>query len=329
MMKDTLRKVLMPYGPSGNEVPIAKALAELVKPYVDEIRTDAMGNLIATKRGKGGKRILFSAHMDSIGLIVVDADKEGFLRVGNIGGTSPMIYTARAVVFANGLSGVTNIEPLKGEKPELSKLYIDIGAKTREEALEKAPVGSVAVIPFAMTEMGDQLAAPFMDDRAACAVLVELLAALGETKNEVVAVFSVQEEVGCRGATAATYAIEPDIGVALDVTGTGDTPKSDPMAVKVGSGPAVKVKDSYSISTPFVRDGLIAAAGKAGVPFQYEVLLYGGTDAGSMLTSRAGVPAATLSIPCRYVHSPVETVSLRDMEQCVALLKAYVEEVVE
>ena len=129
-----------------------------------------------------------------------------------------------------------------------------------------------------------------------------------------------------KAAVEAAFALEPDVGVAIDVTVAGGTPKADPpMPVYVGKGPAVKIKDSGSISTPVVRDALIAAARRAGVPFQYEVLPYGGTDASAIVTTRGGIPAGTLSIPCLYVHSPVETVSLRDMEQSVALLKAYVE----
>lgn len=329
MMKDTLISMLKPFGPSGSEGPIAAAVAEMVRPYVDEVRTDTMGNLIAVKRGPG-KRIMFSAHMDQIGYIVLDADKEGFLRVSNIGGVHAGDAAYRHIDFAGGVTGIVCAEPLKGEPASMGKLYVDIGADNREKALEMVPVGTAGVVRFQVTEMGDLIAAPYMDDRAACAVLAELLFALDkQQKNEIVAVFSVQEEVGCRGAQVAAYAIEPDIGVALDVTAAGDTPKCAPLAMKVGKGPAVKFKDANSIATPVVRDGLIAAAKKAGVPYQHEVLPFGGTDAGPIMTSRGGVPAGTLSITCRYVHSPVETVSLSDMENAVKLLKAYVEDIVD
>jgi endoglucanase len=137
-------------------------------------------------------------------------------------------------------------------------------------------------------------------------------------------VFSAQEEVGTRGAQTAAAAENPDIGIAVDVTATGDTPGAEPrMAVKLGAGPAVKIMDRHSISTPSVRDGLIAAAKAAGVPYQREVLTFGGTDAGAIQRTLGGIPAGTLSIPCRYVHTPVETVSLRDMEQSATLLAEY------
>ena len=329
MMKNTLLSLLQPFGPSGNEGPIAAAIAEMIKPYVDDIRTDTMGNLIAVKHGPG-KRIMFSAHMDQIGYIVLDADKDGFLRVSNVGGIYPDHAGFRHVVFANGVIGVIASEPSTSDKTGLRKLFIDVGAKGRDDALALVPVGTMAVVAYQATEMNGLVAAPYMDDRAACAVLAELLMALKNPKNEIVAVFSTQEEVGCRGAATAAYSVEPDFGMAIDVTPAGDTPMCDPpLPVKVGNGPAVKVKDGYSISTPLVRDGLVAAAKQANVTFQYEVLPYGGTDAGAIMVSRGGVPSGTLSIPCRYVHSPVETVSIADMEACVTVLKTWAEEIVK
>ena len=328
MMKDTLKAVLEPFGPSGNEGPIFDVISGLIKPYVDDIRTDALGNLIATKRGNG-KRIMFSAHMDTIGYIVVDADKDGFLRITNVGGINPGSVSGRHVRFANGVGGVTYAETAPDGKATMAKCYIDVGASSREEALELVPVGTMASVCYQFTDMGDRVAAPYMDDRAACAILVELLMALGKTDNEVVAVFSTQEEVGCRGAGVAAYSIEPDIGVAIDVTGAGDVPGVDAMAMKVGAGPCVKVMDRGSISTPLVRDGLVAAARHASVPFQYEVLPFGGTDASSIMPSRGGVPSGTLSVTTRYVHSPSELLSISDMENSVKLLKAYVEAIVK
>jgi len=324
MMKDTLLSMLQPFGPSGSEAGIAEVIRSLISDCADEISTDAMGNLYALRRGQeGGKRILFTAHMDSIGYIVCDATKEGFLRVGTVGGINPAQAAGRHLIFANGVQGVISAEP--AEKIDVTRLFVDIGTFSREEALEKVPVGTMAAICFQLTEMGDLVAAPYMDDRCACAVLAELLKVLKETKNEVICCFTVQEEVGLRGATTAAYRTQPDYGVAVDVTRTGDTPGATPMAVSVGKGPAVKVKDSSSISTPVVRDGLVNAAKIAGVPFQYEVLLAGGTDAGAIQISRGGVPAGTLSIPCRYIHSPVETVSISDLENAVTLLKSFAE----
>lgn len=327
MMKETLFETLRPFGPSGSEDAVRAALAEMARPYADEIFADALGNLICARHGApGGKRVMLSAHMDTIGMMVVAAEKEGFLRVTNIGGIRAAEAAGREVVFANGKKGVVCAQPLGEDKPAMNKLFVDVGAQSAEEALEIAPIGSVCALPFRVVEMGECVSGPYMDNRSACAVLVELLRALGKTKDEIFFVFSAQEEVGARGAQAAAYALSPDIGIAVDVTMAGGTPKADPpLAVRLGKGPAVKIMDHMSISTPSVRDGLIDAAKAAGVPFQYEVLPFGGTDAGVIMVSRGGVPSATLSIPCRYVHSPVETVNLTDMEQCVALLKTYLE----
>jgi endoglucanase len=176
--------------------------------------------------------------------------------------------------------------------------------------------------------MGDRVSAPTMDDRAACAVLIELLKLIANDNADydtVIAVFTSQEEVGIRGAAAAADSVFPDVGIAVDVTATGDTPDVKPkMSVKLGAGPCVKIMDRASITTPSVRDGLIAAAARAGVPYQREVLTFGGTDAGAIQRTRGGIPAGTVSLPCRYVHSPVEMVSLTDMTQSVALLAEYV-----
>ena len=325
MMKETLKTVLAVPGVSGSEHEIVKTLAELVRPFVDEMRTDALGNLICVKHGEeGGKRILLSAHMDQIGYVVIDADKEGFLWVHNVGGVPVKDAAGRAVTFQNGVQGVVYAQPTKEkEERKISDLYIDIGASTKEEALEKVALGDTASVTFHWADMGDRVAAPTMDDRAACAVLVELLQALQAPHHTVIAVFSSQEEVGLRGARAAAFSEEPDIGIAVDVTSTGDTPEAPRMAVKLGAGPTVKIMDRASITTPSVREGLIAAAKAANVPFQREVLTFGGTDAGAIQASRGGIPAGTVSIPTRYIHSPVEMVSIRDMEQTVALLAKY------
>lgn len=323
-MKETLRTVLAVPGVSGQEQRIAKTIADRIRPHVDELRTDALGNLIAVKNGApGGKRILLSAHMDQIGYIVVDIDKEGFLWVHNVGGVRAADAPGKQVVFGNGVQGAIFAKPTK-EARQITDLYIDIGASTREEALEKVDIGDAAVVACQIAEMGDRISAPTMDDRAACAVLIELLEALQSPHHTVIAVFSTQEEVGLRGAKAVAYAENPDIGIAIDVTHAADTPEFKPrMAVKLGAGPAVKIMDSSLIATPSVRDALISAAKAADVPYQREVLTAGGTDAGAFQTTRGGIPSGTVSIPCRYIHSAVEMVSLRDLEQCVALLAQY------
>ena len=206
----------------------------------------------------------------------------------------------------------------------MKNLFIDIGAESKEEAEKMVQLGDVAVYAPDCFRLGEhRVASPAMDDRCACALLVKLLQTVGETADTVIAVFSVQEEVGCRGARVASFAMEPDVGIALDVTAWGDTPEVKQPAVSLGEGIAVKVMDRASISNPALRDELLACGEKAGVKTQREVLAFGGTDAGAMQTSRGGIPVCTLSIPCRYVHSACEVIDMRDMDAGLKVLQTY------
>ena len=324
-MFELLKKVLAPVGPSGLEAPVAEVIREEIAAYVDTIEVDAMGNLIATKLGKAEnpKKVMLSAHMDHIGYIVTGYEKEGFLRVTNVGGIGIINSYNRHVVFANGVHGVVVAQPVSGQ-PALKDLFIDIGAQDKDEAKAKIQLGDVCVYANDCFRLGEnRVSAPAMDDRCACALLVKLLQTVGETQDTIIAVFSVQEEVGCRGAKVASFAKAPDVGIALDVTGWGDTPGTSIPEIKLGEGIAVKVMDRASISNPALREELIACGEKAGVKTQREVLPYGGTDAGAMQTSRGGIPVCTLSIPCRYVHSACEVIDMRDMEAGLKLLQTY------
>jgi endoglucanase len=231
-------------------------------------------------------------------------------------------------VFPGGVPGVAMLQPDEKEKdkPDLKNLFIDVGAGSREEAEKLVKVGDVAVYAPDFTMLGRHRAAsPAMDDRCACALLAELILYADGQKNHIAAVFSAQEEVGTRGAKVAAFSIEPDLGLALDVTGWGDTPETKFPALKLGAGPAVKIMDRNMIASPLVRDLLFRAAQEAGVGVQREVLAFGGTDGGAIQLSRAGVPTGTLSIPCRYVHSALEMIDLRDMEGALKILLKFVD----
>ncbi|MGN0794769.1 MAG: M20/M25/M40 family metallo-hydrolase [Aristaeellaceae bacterium] len=324
-MFEMLKKLLAPIGPSGLEAPVAAVIREEIEKYVDTVEVDALGNLIATRLGKAEnpRKVMLSAHMDHIGYIVTGVEKEGFLRVTNVGGIGINNSYNRHVVFPNGVHGVVVAEPVTGQ-PALKNLFVDIGAADREDALKMVSLGDVCVYANDCFRLGEhRVSAPAMDDRCACALLVRLLQTLGETQDTVIAVFSVQEEVGCRGAKVASFAKAPDAAIALDVTGWGDTPGVTQPDIRLGEGIAVKVMDRASISSPELREALMAAGEKAGVRTQCEVLPYGGTDAGAMQTSRGGIPVCTISIPCRYVHSACEVIDLRDMDAGLKLLQAY------
>ncbi len=326
-MFELIKQLVDVYGPTGREEKVADAIEKLVAPYVDKISRDVMGNLICVKNGsdKKGKRIMLSAHMDHIGLIVVAIEDEGYLRVMPVGGVNINVAKTRHVYFGNGVQGVLAQQPVReGETAAMKHMYIDIGAQDKAEAEKMASIGDVAVFSNDCFRLGEhRVAAPAMDDRVACALLVRVMQQLKAPKNTVVAVFSTQEEVGCRGARTAAFGIEPDEGIALDVTANGDTPETKQPAVFLGAGAAVKIMDRGSISNPEIVKALLAAGEKAKVKTQREVLPFGGTDAATIQQARAGVPVGTVSIPCRYVHSACEVVDLRDVEAAEKLLLAY------
>lgn len=326
-MIDLITTLAEAYGPVGQESGVRQTIEQLIKPYVDEIRTDPLGNLIAYKSGSSSEhRIMLSAHMDEIGLMVTHIDENGFLRFQPLGGVGPWTSLGQRVRFADGTVGAVSSEKLKDIKElEFDKMFIDIGATSAGEAQQKVRIGSVACFDRTVAVQGKRLSGKALDDRVGCAVLVEALRRLEAPVSDVYAVFSVHEEVGARGAGPAAYSIDPTVGIAIDVTPTGDTPEGEKLPVKLGEGVAIKVKDRSLLTHPKVKEHLAELAEKAGIKHQYEVLGYGGTDAGTIHTIRAGIPSGAISIPVRYVHTPVEMVDLDDVEAAVELTCALLE----
>lgn len=321
MIFELTKKICGAYGPSGRETTVANVIKEEVKDYVDEVYTDNMGNLIAHKKGTG-KKIMISTHMDSIGLAVTYIDDNGFLRFGPIGGIPKNDIVNMQVKFENGTRGVVSY-PSNKPYNDLTILdfYIDIGAKTKEEALTMVKVGDFAVYANEHFSQNGVMSGPYMDDRIACVVSILAIKEAKKTDNDVYYVFSTQEEVGLRGAGVAAYHINPDFGVAIDVTGAGDTPDTaSKMNMKMGHGPCVKIKDGSVICNEEVKDVLYQAGLNLKMDLQEEVLVFGGTDTAAMQTSRDGTPAGAISISTRYIHSPQEMVSISDVEQTVKLL---------
>lgn len=330
-MKELTKKVTEAFGPSGAEDRVREVIRKEIEPYVHEIRVDALGNLIALKKGKGGgKKVILDGHMDEIGLMVTHIDDKGFLRFGNIGGVNPFVALGQRVYFEDGTIGVIGSERVDEPKDlKLEKLFIDIGAKSKEEAAAKVNVGDSCAFYQPFVDLGDRVVAKAMDDRVACAVIIEVLKRLEDTPNDIYAVFATQEEVGLRGARAAAYGITPDVGIALDVTRTGDTPKTRTMEVSLGGGAAIKVKDSSVIAHPAFKNYMVKVAKEKGIKYQMEVLEAGGTDTAAIQLTKAGIPAGCISIPCRYIHSPCEMVDMGDVEACVLLAKALCESPLE
>jgi putative aminopeptidase FrvX len=323
-VKALIEELTNAYGPSGSETEIRELIRSRVEPLADEVRVDALGNLIAVKRGTGdGRRVMLAAHMDEIGLVVSYVDEGGFLRVQPIGGVDPSTLVGGRVRFEDGTIGVISPEQRAEyrKSPDHNKLYVDIGARNREEAEDRLGQAVGFVRPF--EDWQDRLVAKSMDDRIGCAVLVEVLRQLEGSPHEVIFAFTTQEEVGLRGARTSAYGIAPEIGIAIDVTLAADTPEARPkMAMQLGAGPCIKVMDSASLSHPGVKALLIEAAEAEEIPYQLEVLAAGGTDAAAIQLSRSGVAAGTVSIACRYVHTPSEMVDYADVQNAVRLLLA-------
>lgn len=319
---ELLETLTQTFGPSGREDAIREALRRAVEPYADEVRVDALGNLIVFRKGTGGgKRLLLTAHMDEIGIVISHIEANGYARFAQVGGLRPLNCVGARVRFAGGAVGVIDVEYREqgaDEIPTLRQLYIDFGAPNAEAV--PVQIGEAGAFVGPLVAQGDRLISKTMDDRISCYVLVEVLRQLKTTPHDVYIGFTVQEEYTLAGARTAAYAIEPDMAIAVDVTATGDTPKALPMAVELGKGPAVKVQDAGMIAHPMVRDWLIAAARQAEVPYQLEVLLGGTTDAAAMQLTRAGVPSGCLSIPCRHIHSPNELVDVHDVEGAIRVL---------
>jgi len=322
-MKKLIEKLINTPSPSGYEAQIRGVVRAEIEDLVDEVSVDALGNLIARK-GSGGKRIMLAGHMDEIGVIATHIDEDGFIRFSNLGGVSPRYAPGGRVRFLDGTLGVIGIERVSDatKVPPLNKMFIDVGATSKKDCAIK--VGDVAVFERPFSVLGKRLVSKAMDDRIAVAVMIETLRRLKKSPHELYFVFTVQEEVGVRGATTAAFGIDPDLGLAVDVTMTGDTPKGVKMEVALGKGPAVKIKDAGSLADPRVIQWMTSTAEKAKIPYQMEILEFGGTDARAIQLTRAGVPAGCLSIPCRYVHSPSEMVDLGDVENAVKLLIALI-----
>ncbi|AYO30576.1 M20/M25/M40 family metallo-hydrolase [Biomaibacter acetigenes] len=324
-MKHLIKELTESFGPSGSEDKIRETIIEKVRPYADSINVDKMGNIIAQK-GTSGERLMLAAHMDEIGIIVTNIDDKGFLRFSNVGGLSPFTLIGERVVFANGTIGVFGMEKMDDMKDlKINKMFIDIGALSREEAKQKVKIGDMGTFYRECSISGDYIISKALDDRAGCAVLIKVMEQLKKPGYQTFFVFTVQEEVGLRGAKTSSFGVDPDLAIAVDVTLTGDTPEAPKMAVALGKGPAIKLKDNSIISHPKIKDALISAAEQKKVPYQLEVLEFGGTDSGAIHLSRSGVPSGGLSIPSRYVHSPSEMVHLKDLEMAVELLTGFIE----
>ena len=324
----TLKELCLIPGISGREKNIRAAIAEKIAPFVTEVRTDTLGNLIALKKGRtGDKKIMLCAHMDEIGYLANFIEENGLIRVGAIGGVGFANSAYSKVVSENGVVGF--LAPDASVAPAdivADKMYIDIGASTKKEAERKVRIGDSFVGEPSLCKLyGKRVAGRPIDDRVGCLVLLAVAESLKDVEldADVYFVFSVQEEVGCRGSITATYAIAPTEAICVDVTSTGDRPGSKPMACALGKGAAIKIKDRSVICHEEIVNALESIAKENKIPVQKEILAFGGTDTSSMQLTGAGCKAGAISIPTRNVHTSVECCDMGDVEASVKLIEKY------
>lgn len=331
MLWNDLKTLCRTPGVSGREGGIREVLQGMIAPFADEVRVDRLGNLIAVRRGNpGGKRLMFCAHMDEIGFLVTFIEDSGMIRIAPVGGISFAAAAFSEVVSERGVAGV--LVPDSGAKePTADQHYIDIGAKDKKEAERRVRIGDFFVVRQGVTRLcGSRIAGRPLDDRIGCAVLLEIAREIAagdffgaHPVGDVIYVFSVQEEVGCRGAAPAAFAEAPDYALCFDVTRAQDTPGAVPGVCKIGGGAAIKIKDSSVICHEEVVALLRRVAEEEKIPHQTEILLRGGTDTSAIQLAGAGCRAGAVSIPTRYIHSGVELCDLKDAEACVRLAVAF------
>ena len=322
---ELLKKICGVNSVSGHENSVSDVILAEVKNYVDEHSEDALGNLITRKKGPG-KKIMLAGHMDQIGLMVTFISKEGFLYFSRIGGKSPAYCLGQRFVFPNGTIGVAACERLDDMKDlDFTKMYIDIGAKDEEDAKKHVKIGDVCVYCNEPAVSGNVIISPALDDRVGCFIMIEALKKIKNPAYDMYFVFTSQEEIGLRGAKTSAYTIDPDYGLAFDVTFSYDTPKARKFPAKMFDGAAIKLKDSSLLCHPTIINQLEKCAKGAGIKYQFEILEAGGTDSGAIHTSRGGVPSGVVSVATRYIHSGNEMCALSDVQDCIDLTVKFLE----
>ncbi len=329
-----LKKLTETFGVSGYEMPVREVIFNEIKDFCTEISVDNMGNLKTLKKSKNpkAKKILLSAHMDEVGLIVTDITEDGYIRFASVGGIEPQVLVAQRV-RVNGHSGIISLKAVhlttaEDRKKKLSEeqLYIDIGANSAEEAQKIAMRGDYCVFDSEYVEFGNQVKAKALDDRVGCAIMIDILKQ--DWNVDLYCNFTVQEEVGLRGARVASRGINPDYAVVIEGTTCNDLVGVDThlMVTKSGNGPAISVLDSASRGNDELIELLEKSAKAHHVPYQFKASTAGGNDAGAICITDGGIKTASVSVPCRYIHSPVCVMNKQDFENCGELIKAFLED---
>ncbi len=321
-------------GVSGRESAVREYIIKEIEGFA-EYKTDNLGNLIVFKKGKKApkNKVMLDAHMDEVGLIITGADDDGFLSFAKVGGVDTRVILGRTVIIGNvvGVIGVKPVHLLDKDKeldiPEDDNLYIDIGAKNKLQAFETVSLGDVAYFNSGLAQFGNGfLKARALDDRVGCAIMIKMIKSTLEYDTWFS--FSVQEEVGLRGANASAYTIAPDYAIALETTTAADIPNfsGEKRVCLLGGGPAVSFMDRATVYSKELYERALALAGEKGIKAQTKTFVAGGNNSGAIHKSRGGVKVLTVSVPCRYLHSPSCVIKLEDAEASLALAEALTEE---
>lgn len=337
-MKDALKnlkRLTSLDGVSGDEVPVRDYIISLIKDYVDDYYVDNIGNLITFKRGTGsGPKIMLDAHMDEVGLLVTHINSDGLLKFQTIGGIEARVLVGKRVrIGENRVPGVIGFKPIhlqsakeRSGSVDKKSLTIDIGAKDKEQAESKVEIGDRVAFAYDPVEFGDnKLMAKALDDRVGCAVLIELLK--HNYESDIYGCFTVQEEVGLKGAKTASFQVMPDLALVLEGTTCYDVPdtKEHSMSTVCGKGPALTFMDRSVITNKELVTHITDVAKIHGIPYQYKQTISGGTNAGRIQANGTGVKVAVIAVPCRYIHTPVSVMDISDFENMIKLAKKVLE----
>lgn len=339
-MLETLKKLCKLSGPSGFEDEVREYILEKATAYADSVMTDSMGNLIVTKAGakKDAPRILICAHMDEVGLIITGADDDGCLRFDFLGGIDRRVIIGKRVFIGNakvpGIVGLKAYHLVDREEektvPKRTEMYIDIGCASKDEALKLVSLGDYAVFDSGVVEFGEGfIKARAIDDRAGCAAMLKLLEQ--ELPCDCTFAFTVQEEVGTRGAKIAAARVCPDYALILETTTAADLPEvsEGKRICRLGGGPVIPFMDKGTLYTPMLYRLLTELADKNGIRWQTKNVIAGGTDASAIQRSGLGAAVAGIAVPVRNIHSPASVAKISDFEDIPRLAKLFLEAVCE
>lgn len=323
------------FGPSGCEDEVRDLIYNYMKPLCDEIFVDNLGNLICHKKGKliNGKSIMLSAHMDEVGFIVSHITDDGYLKIQPVGGISPeILFSKRVVIGKNRIKGIIGTKPVHFKNTEksnikFSDLFVDIGAKSREDALKYADKGDYICFDSKYVEFGDGfIKSKALDDRVGCYSMIKI--AEKKLDADIYYTFTVQEEVGCRGSKVTAKSIEPELAIVIEGTTCSDVPGTDEFgfSTHIGNGPALSMRDGGSYADIELTEKIFDVAKKNSVKCQYKQTTLGGNDASSIQISGSGTRVTAISVPCRYIHSQSNVAKWSDIESLIQIVAYFIEE---